>query len=282
LREHWCVPEASTPKTLVLFHAHPDDECISTGGVIAHAAAAGHRVVVVFATRGELGEVLPGVLAPGESLAERRVAEAQRAAGILGAQRVEFLGYRDSGMEGVPENDSPGSFWRVDVEEAAARLAKILDEEHADVLTVYDSHGGYDHPDHVQVHRVGVRAGELAATDRVYEATINRDAIRNFMIEHRDEAQAAGVEPPEGVQNPDEIMLGVPEAEITTFVDVGDFVETKRAALAAHASQVDETTFFLAMPIEMFRLAFGTEYFIRRGAPPDTHETSLFADTTGS
>ena len=272
------MPEPSTPETLVLFHAHPDDECISTGGVIAQAAAAGHRVVVVFATRGELGEVRPGVLQPGESLTERRVAEAQRAADILGAKRVEFLGYRDSGMEGMPDNDSPGSFWTADVDEAAARLAKILDEERADVLTVYDGHGGYDHPDHVQVHRVGVRAGELAGTGRVYEATMNRDAIRNFMIEHRDAAETAGVEPPEAVENPDDITLGVPEAEITTFVDIGDFVETKRAALAAHASQVDESTFFLAMPMEMFRAAFGTEWFIRRGAPASTHETSLFAD----
>ena len=265
-----------------MFHAHPDDECISTGGVIAQAAAAGHRVVVVFATRGELGEVLPGVLQPGESLTERRVAEARQAADILGARRVEFLGYRDSGMEGLPDNDSPGSFWTADVEEAAARLAKILDEEHADVLTLYDSHGGYDHPDHVQVHRVGVRAGELAGTGRVYEATMNRDAIRNFMIEHREEAEAGGVTPPEAVENPDDITLGVSEAEITTFVDVGDFVETKRAALAAHASQVDETTFFLAMPMVMFRAAFGTEWFIRRGAAPGTHETSLFADATGN
>jgi len=263
-----------------MFHAHPDDECIATGGVIAQAAAAGHRVVVVFATRGELGEVMPGVLQPGESLAARRVLEAHRAADILGVKRVEFLGYHDSGMEGTQHNDSPGSFWMSDVEEAAARLAKILDEERADVLTVYDSHGGYDHPDHVQVHRVGIRAGELARTTRVYEATMNRDAIRSFMIEHREDAEAAGVEPPEGVENPDDIKLGVPEAEITTFVDVGDFVETKRAALAAHASQVDETTFFLAMPMEMFRAAFGIEWFIRRGAPSGTHETSLFADAS--
>jgi LmbE family N-acetylglucosaminyl deacetylase len=109
---------------------------------------------------------------------------------------------------------------------------------------------------------------------------MNRDAIRNFMIEHRAAAETAGVEPPEAVENPDAITLGVPEAEITTFVDIGDFVETKRAALAAHASQVDETTFFLAMPMAMFRMAFGTEWFIRRGAAPGTHETSLFADTS--
>jgi LmbE family N-acetylglucosaminyl deacetylase len=274
------VSEPATPETLVLFHAHPDDECISTGGVIAQAAATGRRAVVVFATRGELGEVQDGVLEPGESLADRRVAESRRAADILGAARIEFLGYRDSGMEGTPENDAPESFWRSDVEQAAMRLAKILEEERADVLTVYDSHGGYDHPDHVQVHRVGVRAAEIANTPRVYEATMNRDAIRRFMIEHQADAEAAGIEAPDGVEDPDAITLGVPESEITTFVDVSAFIDAKRAALAAHASQVDETHFFLALPVELFQAAFGTEWFIRRGAPSSTHETSLFEDGT--
>ena len=142
--------------TLVCFHAHPDDESITTGGVMAREAAAGRRVVLVVATSGELGEVDDGFLDPGETLGERRAAELARAAEILGIAKVEFLGYHDSGMAGLPENDAPESFWSADVEEAAQRLAAILVGEDAEVLTVYDVNGGYGHPDHIQVHRVGV------------------------------------------------------------------------------------------------------------------------------
>src|SRR3954452_18163419 len=118
--------------TLVTFHAHPDDECIATGGVMAKASDAGHRVVLVVATRGEHGEVDDGFLGAGEELWQRRVAATEESARILGAQRVEFLGYVDSGMIGTPENEAPESFWQADVEEAAAKLAAVLTEEQAD------------------------------------------------------------------------------------------------------------------------------------------------------
>src|SRR5258706_5197447 len=131
--------------TLVCFHAHPDDEAIATGGVMAKAAHDGHRVVLVTATGGEHGEVAEGFLDPGESLGDRRLKELAEAASILGASRLEVLGYRDSGMMGTPENDEPGSFWQADVEEAAQKLATILKEEHADVLTIYDTNGVYGH-----------------------------------------------------------------------------------------------------------------------------------------
>ena len=264
------------PETLVTFHAHPDDECIATGGVIAAAVAAGHRVVLVVATRGEVGEVDDGVLADDETLAERREVETARAAAILGIARIEFLGYRDSGMVDTPDNDAPGSFWTADVEEAAERLATILREERAEALTIYDDNGNYGHPDHIQVHRVGVRAAELAGTPRVYEATLNRDAVKRLMRARRGEAIAAGVEFPPDLDDPDAFTMGVPEERITTTVDVSAFVDRKRDALAAHASQVDETSFFLAMPIEVFREMFGTEWFIRRDVPPGTSEESLF------
>lgn len=262
--------------TLVCFHAHPDDETIATGGVIAREAAAGRRVVLVVATGGELGEVDDGFLEPGETLAERRADEVARAAKILGISSVEFLGYRDSGMAGLPENDDPGSFWSADVAEASERLATILRAENAEVLTIYDDNGGYGHPDHIQVHRVGVQAAALAGTPRVYETTMNADAISKMMRANWDAFKSAGIEMPGGVEDPDDIKIGVPESQITTAVDVSEFADRKRAALAEHASQVGESSFFLAMPVEMFREAFGTEWFIRRGAPPGTKETSLF------
>ena len=262
--------------TLVSFHAHPDDEAISTGGSLARAADEGHRVVLVVATRGEHGEVDDGFLDDGESLRERRVKETEQAAEILGVSRVEFLGYADSGMAGTPENELPGSFWTADLEEAAARLAAILRDEHAEVLTVYDDHGGYDHPDHIQVHRVGVRAAELAGVPRVFEATVNRDHVRRLMIDMREQADGAGIEPPGDLGEPEDLTIGVTEDHITTTVDVSKYVDTKRAALAAHRSQVDETSFFLAMPIEQFRAAFGQEWFIRRGDSPGTGDDWLF------
>jgi LmbE family N-acetylglucosaminyl deacetylase len=262
--------------TLVCFHAHPDDESISTGGVIAREAAAGRRVVLVVATGGELGEVDEGFLEPGETLGERRASELARAAEILGLAKVYYLGYRDSGMEGLPENDAPGSFWSADVDEAAERLAAILRTEDAEVLTVYDDNGGYGHPDHIQVHRVGVRAAELAGTPRVYETTMNADAIGRLIRANWEQFKASGIDMPEAVDDPDDIKVGVPESQITTFVDVSEFADRKREALAEHASQVAESHFFLAMPPEMFREAFGTEWFIRRGAPPGLKETSLF------
>jgi LmbE family N-acetylglucosaminyl deacetylase len=259
-------------RTLVCFHAHPDDEAITTGGTMAKAAAEGHRVVLVVATKGEHGEVPDGYLPPGEPLGERRVAETHAAAEILGVARVEFLGYVDSGMAGTPENDLPESFWEADLEEAARRLAAILEEERADVLTAYDENGVYGHPDHVQVNRVGMRAGRLAGTPKVYMSTVNRDEARRGMAAARER----GAQMP-GDIDPDDFNLGVEEERITTRVDVREYVDTKRRAMAAHGSQISETSFFLSMPSEFFVEAFGTEWYILDGVPrADDWETDVF------
>jgi LmbE family N-acetylglucosaminyl deacetylase len=265
------------PFTLVAFHAHPDDEAILMGGTMARAHAEGHRVVLVIATKGELSTDGLEVLATGESLADRRVAEQADAARHLGVDRVVYLGYYDSGMAGEPTNDAPEAFARADVDEAATRLARVLEEERADVLTIYDDHGGYAHPDHIQVYNVGVRAAELAAVARVYEATANRDYIQGMMTSRADEL--ADVPDAPDAASMDE--FGTPEALITTTVDVGDYVDAKRAAMAAHASQIPEDSFFLQLPPEAFRAAFGNEWFIRRDAP-DVRESWLFDGLDGS
>jgi LmbE family N-acetylglucosaminyl deacetylase len=260
--------------TAVFFHAHPDDEAIATGGTMAKAAAAGHRVILVLATKGEHGEVEEDFLDPGEELWQRRVQEVEAAAKILGAQRVAYLGYIDSGMMGVPENDAPDCFWQADVDEAARRLADILEEEQADVLTCYDPNGNYGHPDHIQVHRVGTRAGELAHTKKVYEATIDRDYIRSLIAQA---AEGGMPDLPDGPPpNPDDFTMGMPADTITTRVDVRGFLADKRQAMAAHASQISETSFFLAMPEPAFEAAWGTECYILQGAPTEPAETDLF------
>jgi len=259
--------------TLLSFHAHPDDESITTAGTIARAVDAGHRVILVWATRGEHGEVEEGFLDPGEDLWRRRVEESRRSAEILGAHRFEFLGYVDSGMMGTPENDAPNSFWRADLEEAAGRLAAILREEEVDVLTVYDDHGGYGHPDHIQVHRVGVRAAELAGTPAVFEATSNRDEAKRMVAAAREQ----GVEMPDNVDEAWFEKFGTPEHLLTTRVDVRPYLDRKRDSMVAHASQIAESSFFLAMPPEAFAAWFGTEWYVHRGAPPGVSEDDLFA-----
>ena len=257
--------------TLVSFHAHPDDECIACGGIIRKAAEEGHRVVLVVATRGEHGEVPDGFLDQGEELWQRRVAETHASAQILGAQRVEFLGYIDSGMMGTPANEAPGSFWTAPVDEAAKKLAALLEEERADVLTCYDEHGGYGHPDHIQVHRVGLRAAELAGTRRVFQATINRDHIQRGREKFADQAAEAGIDAPDV----DDETLGLPESIITAAVDVTPYLAHKRRAMRAHASQIGEQSFFLVMPDDAFAYGFGTEWFIRDGQGPGITETDL-------
>ncbi len=251
--------------TLVCFHAHPDDEAIATSGTMAKAAAAGHRVVLVVGTRGEHGEVVPNVLADGEQLGLRRVQETFDAAEIIGCDRVEFLGYVDSGMMGEPENEGPYSFWSADVEQAAHRLACILREEQTDdgvVLTIYDAHGGYGHPDHIQVHRVGRRAAELAGVERVFQATMNRDQIRRMM-----EAAAKGEIDVPDPPTEDEIEegFGTPEADLTHRVDVSGHVDMKYRAMRAHASQISDDSFFMKMETEIFAEAFGLEWFMELG-----------------
>src|SRR5262245_3808004 len=163
--------------TLVAFHAHPDDETIIQGGSLAKTVDEGHRVVIVYATDGEHGEVPDGLLAEGESLVERRRAEAERSAAALGTARLVWLGYGDSGMAGTADNDDPDCFWQANVDEAAERLAAILRDEAADVLTIYDPQGNYGHPDHIQVHRVGSRPAELVGVPDVLEVTISREHV---------------------------------------------------------------------------------------------------------
>lgn len=259
--------------TLVSFQAHPDDETTSSAGTLAKAAAAGHRTVLVFATNGELGEVVDGVLDEGEELWQRRLREAQRSAEILGVQRVEFLGYHDSGMMGTPENDLPHTFWQADVEEAAERLAQILREEDADILTIYDSDGNYGHPDHIQVHHVGKRAADLAGTRRVFEVTMNRDHFKRSMLEAAQRGELPGDDRPD----PEFFdSLGRPESVITTTIDIREYVSKKREAMRAHASQIADTSFFLSMSDEAFEQGFGFEWFIRHGVPEHHRDDDLF------
>ncbi len=259
--------------TLVCFHAHPDDEVTTTGGLIARAAAEGHRVVLVVATNGEHGES-PDDLADGEALVDRRRRETEESAAVLGIDRVVWLGYSDSGMTGWSENDDPASFHLAEVAVAGEQLAEIVRSERADVLTIYDWHGNYGHPDHIKVHHVGVEAARLVPSVRVLESTMNRDAF-SAMIAAAKEAGVTVDTPdgdaadfdPEGPAD-DGNPMGMPEAELTLAVDVSSYIEAKRRAIECHRSQVSDTSLFLAMPEEVFAKMFGTEWFIEHDASP--------------
>lgn len=253
--------------TIMFVHAHPDDEGTLTAGSMIRAAQEGHRVVVVFATQGEHGEI-PADLAPGETVAERRMAEALRAAEVAGVAQVHWLGYHDSGMAGWEQNDDPRAFLQAHPDEAAERLAALIARERPDVLVGYDWHGNYGHPDHVRVHQVVRRAAEAAdpRRPRLFEATMNRDQVRR---QYR-AALASGLPEADGF-DPDRPMsdgnpLGTPESEINLQVDVSGQVALRRAVMACHASQVTDIEAWLSMPEEVYAAMFSTEHYLEVGS----------------
>jgi LmbE family N-acetylglucosaminyl deacetylase len=253
----------------VFFHAHPDDETLLTGGTMARLAAEGDRVVLVVATAGERG--LSG--GPSGNLGELRMRELQASAAALGCAQVVGLGYADSGSDGTPPR--AGSFAAADVAHAAARLATLLRDEGAELLTIYDPRGGYGHPDHVQVHRVGAEAARLAGTPRVLEATVDRDRLLRGV-------RLVACLP--GMRFDAEQLAGsyTGRGEITHRVDVRAFAAAKRAALAAHASQRTggrgprTLEVLLRLPIPVFRWALGTEWFVDRTMPVGARATHPF------
>jgi len=253
-------------RTVVFLHAHPDDESLLTGGTMARLAAEGHRVVLVTATAGEYGLASQAVHAAG-SLGEQRRAELVRAARILGVADLVLLGYADSGMADAASGSPPG-FAGVDVERAASRVAELLRGESADVLVAYDAAGGYGHPDHVQVHRVGLRAAELARTPVVMEATLDRRALqRGLRRIHRCTGGQLAKRVPALDSTRYENLFSDPDL-LTHRVDVRGYLEQKRAAMRAHVSQSssDDGTRLLAnllrLPAPLFRHVLGHEWFV--------------------
>ena len=249
--------------TLVLIHAHPDDEAISTGGVIMKAKAHGHRVVLVTATRGEAGEIYnidPTQTRP--RLAVIRTEELKAAGDVLGVDRIEFLGYRDSGMVDTPDNKDPRSFHQARIDEAASRLAVFLREERPDVV--------------VTAHYVTVAALDLLQREgwspaKVYYTAIPRSMMEEFVKQYPDQAERSARQ---NIR-----VAGTPDELITTRIDVHDYVDEKRKAFEAHVSQNDPDSWFAGMAGQILELALGTEYYqLARGKPgSELPESDLFA-----
>ncbi|HQR25980.1 MAG TPA: PIG-L family deacetylase [Nocardioides sp.] len=251
--------------TVLSLHAHPDDEALLTGGWLAQRAAAGDRILLVFATDGEAG--LTDASHATEPLGRRRRREALASAKALGAAEVRWLGYADSGMADAPTpastTGSAAGYCRLveaPIDEVARAVAAILDEEHVDVLTGYDAHGGYGHPDHVRVHQVARRAQELSAHRPVLlEATLDKTAIVRLLRVLRPAARLL-----RGLTLPgDDIYTA--RADLSLRVDVRDHLDAKRRALAAHSSQtgggIRTIALLLALPRPLARRVLGAEWF---------------------
>ena len=296
--------------TLMTVHAHPDDETIGTGGLMAKAVGDGHRVILVTGTRGELGEIVVKEMDTPENhrrLGEIRAGELEAAMGELGVTEWENLGYRDSGMMGTEGNRDPRSFWMADLDEASRRLTFLVRRDRPDVMTTYNDFGGYGHPDHIRTHDVGVRAFERAGdpawypeqlasehggtgpaeadgglapwtAKKLYEQAIPA-SVRNAM---RDRMEAAGESsfwseptdaPPEELAAWHERMarMLVPDESITTWIDIDDVVERKWAAIWKHVTQMSPDSTFLRFGLDAWREFWGREaYILRESRIPTT------------
>ena len=265
LRSAACEP--ITPGTIVrvatilAFHAHPDDEVLLTGGTLARLAAEGNRVIIVVAC--------DGVMGPATGLAGQVRMEMLRAsASALGVHEVRHLGYADSGHGPVLFPDPPdrARFVRADLEEAAARLANLIREEHADVLLSYDRQGGYGHPDHIKVHQVGALAAQMTRT-RVLEATLPRELVALLFYPMRLLRLTVRFDP--------HVIRGSysPRSAITHRVNVRRYAAQKRAALAAHSPGIRKgkgraaglARAMIALPVPVFGLFLGYEWFAEPG-----------------
>jgi N-acetyl-1-D-myo-inositol-2-amino-2-deoxy-alpha-D-glucopyranoside deacetylase len=233
---------------ILFVHAHPDDESIGTGATMAHYAAAGVDVTLVTCTLGEEGEIhvpeLAG-LAPDQAdqLGGYRLTELRAACAALGVTDHRFLGgvgrYRDSGMMGTAANEHPRCFWRADLDEAAGQLVEVMREVRPRVLVTYDPNGFYGHPDHIQAHRVAMRAAELAVAEQVAPAKVYWTAMPRSVL-------AAGIEqfagsddnPFAGVTSVDELPFGAPDEEVAARIAAPAHGGAKAAALHAHATQI--------------------------------------------
>jgi N-acetyl-1-D-myo-inositol-2-amino-2-deoxy-alpha-D-glucopyranoside deacetylase len=282
---------------LLLVHAHPDDETINNGATMARYAAQGARVTLVTCTRGELGEIIPPELADlaadrGDRLGEHRETELAAAMKELGVADHRFLGepgeYRDSGMMGTEGNDHPDCFWRAEVDVAAERLAAVIREVRPRVLVTYNEIGGYGHPDHIQAHRVALRAVDLLegteyAVDRVYFNLMPRSAMASALESLSTEGEASGFSVPASA---DEVSVVLEEdSMVSVAVDAEEFAAAKAAAMRAHATQISVHEPFYALSDGVGLKVLGTEYYRQaRGDLPQPGapvRTDLFAGLAG-
>ena len=272
---------------LLAVFAHPDDEVFGSGGTLATYAEKGPPVSLVCATRGEVGEIAPGVVATPQTLARVRDGELREACDVLGIGEPLFLGYRDSGMAGTPENDDPRSLARAPVREVAARVQRIMERLRPRVVITFGPEGGYGHPDHVAIHdatlsafdALGARraAAKGALGDYAPEKLYFVAVPRRTLVPLAEEMARRGASS-SSLFARDPSTLGIPDEEITTWIDVDKYNDRKLRARLAHRSQLDPSSFYAVISPELWRRFYPREAFIR-ARPQSSHaqvETDLF------
>ncbi|WP_176731962.1 N-acetyl-1-D-myo-inositol-2-amino-2-deoxy-alpha-D-glucopyranoside deacetylase [Micromonospora rhizosphaerae] len=280
-------------RRLLLVHAHPDDESIGTGSTMAHYAATGAHVTLVTCTVGEEGEIHVPQLAElaaakADQLGGYRIGELATACAALGVTDHRFLGgagrYRDSGMMGLASNEHPRAFWQADLDEAAGYLVAIMQEVRPQVMITYDANGFYGHPDHIQAHRVAMRAVELAAVEGIAPAKVYWTAMPRSVLEAGLDAFTESSDNPfAGIDSVDDLPFGTPDPEIAARIDATEQHAAKEAAMRAHATQIPATSWLYSiagnfgaefMGVEYFTLALGKK---GPGRGPYGWEDDLFA-----
>ncbi|MFZ0995065.1 MAG: PIG-L family deacetylase [Candidatus Dormiibacterota bacterium] len=258
---------ATTPLVLMAIHAHPDDEAMSTGGVLHKYASEGVLTVLITCTGGELGDG-PGGVKPGQPGHDPQVvkrvrrAELESACQELEIWRLEMLGYRDSGMVEWGMADAPGSFASSDLDEEVSRVAKLIERYRPQVVITYSEDGGYGHPDHVRTHQVA--RGAFISTgipSKLYYTAFPKSLARRLLAQMKE----ASIDPWELGDidfDPDNPPFGVDDDLITTVIDVTPDVPAKLAAVRAHGSQMDNA-FFSGLREQVAPMVMGAESFIR-------------------
>ena len=256
-------------RSLLTSFAHPDDEAFGTGGTLAHYAADGVHVSLVCATRGEVGEIADPALATPETLGTVREDELRCAAQMLGVNELFFLGYRDSGMAGTPENNDSRAFMNAPADEVVRRLVTIFRQMKPTVVITFEPGGGYGHPDHMAINRHMVTAFHAAADPNRYPdcgpawqaARLFYTAIpRSFFLELRDRMQAVGIDTSEFARFEGDIV-GWPDDQINCALDVSDKIEAKWAALQCHRTQFGPNNLFHRLPDEVMKQLLSREHF---------------------
>jgi N-acetyl-1-D-myo-inositol-2-amino-2-deoxy-alpha-D-glucopyranoside deacetylase len=279
--------------SLMCVHAHPDDEASSTGGTLAKYAAEHVLTSLITATKGECGEIRdPNLrMAPWESLGMIRHRELTLATAVLKVNFVNFLGYRDSGMAGTVDNHHSDAFCNADPEEACRLLVLNIRKLRPQVLVTYNEHGGYGHPDHVMCNRITDAAFDLAADPEFAwdDGEAPWQPRKLYHIAHSRESYARAAEALKARGLEDLVPMrrnyetfGVPDSEITTRIDISDFVGVKREALLCHKTQTTGSR-WQRMPDDIMREYYAEETYVRVRSLVDAPaaETDLFAGLRG-
>lgn len=265
-------------RRLLVVTAHPDDETFGCGGLLAKSSAEGVEVTLICATRGEVGEINDSNLATPENLAEVREQELRAACEVLGVKWIHLLGYWDSGMAGVDDNYHPSSLSQADWTEVVGKIVQIVRQVRPQVIVTFDPKGGYGHPDHISMHKAAKEAyftssdplkysEQLAGglqphqANRLYYFAFPRSMAKLFRQAMKD----AGIH--SALSDVDAEGLGVPDEEITTFLDVSNYSEKKRDAIMCHRTQLVGGDPFSWWPDALRNGLLSKEHLVRLDPP---------------